>query len=75
MSGDLLFGLPLPPVAHIQISDTQANSSLQTLKINGEIPVSKLRGDDEKCTELLLSGKGYEDADAIIIASLLKVLF
>ena len=82
VSCSLLGGLPPgasrgspPTVAHIQIFDTQANSSLQTLYINGEIPVSKLRGDDEKCTELLLSGKGYEDADAIIIASLLKVLF
>jgi Leucine-rich repeat (LRR) protein len=49
------------------------NTTLKTLIINGEIPVSQLRGDDEKCTELDLNNKGYEDADAIIIASLLKV--
>ena len=44
-----------------------------TLYINGEIPVAKLRGDDEKCLELHLSNKGYYSTDAIIIASLLKV--
>ena len=67
------YGLPSLLVAHIQIFDTQENSSLETLHINGEIPVSKLRGDDEKCTKLDLSQRGYQNADAIIVASLIKV--
>ena len=37
------------------------------------IPVAKLRGDDEKCTELDLKSKGYKNEDAVVIAALLAV--
>ena len=54
----------------------QINKTIKTIRIKDtDIPVDKLRGDDEKCTELDLSSKGYEDADAIIIAALLTVPF
>ena len=52
-------------------SAVKENNSLTTLYINAEIPVGKFR--DEKTTELDLSSKGYKDADAIVIAELLKV--
>ena len=49
------------------------NKTIKTVILNGEIPVDKLRGDDEKCTELDLSHKNYQDADVIIISALLVV--
>jgi hypothetical protein len=51
---------------------TQVNKTLQTLPINGAIPIAKLRG-DEMCTELSLQRSGYKDPDAIVIAALLAV--
>jgi hypothetical protein len=45
---------------------------LLELTVNGKIPVASFR--DEKVTELDLENKGYEAADGIIIASLLKVV-
>ena len=50
----------------------QTNKTLQTLKINGEIPVHQFR--DGTTTQLDLSSRGYKVEDAIVIASLLQVL-
>ncbi len=50
---------------------TKANASMQSITINGEIPVAKLR--DGQTAMLDLSSRNYKDADVIIIASLLKV--
>jgi hypothetical protein len=49
----------------------QGNLSLRSITINGEIPVAQLR--DGQTTTLDLSNRRYEVADAIIVASMLKV--
>ena len=69
----LHFGCWLPPGNYHNFNSTQENKTLQTLYINGEIPVAKLRGDDKKCTELNLRKKGYHNQDALVIAVLLAV--
>ena len=49
----------------------QENKTLQTIVINGEIPVGKFR--DKSVTELNLNSKGFKPADTVIVSSLLGV--
>ena len=49
------------------------NRTMQEITINEKLSLVEFR--DEKTQELDLSGKGYKDAEAIIIGALLQVLF
>lgn len=56
--------------SHALVEALKINRTLTTLIVNGEIPISIFR--DKKTQDLNLSYKGYSDADAIVIASLIQ---